>query len=65
MINCPNCKEKIDDTDWLYNKNLFGECDSKEVKCPHCSNPFMISAYETIKYCVCTVERFEEFEEIF
>lgn len=65
MLNCPNCEKQINDSEWFYNNDLYGQSDAKKVKCPNCDRHFMIESYETVGYNRCTIEDFEEDGEIF
>lgn len=64
-MNCPVCRDVIDDGDWFYNNNLYDpEGDDTKVNCPKCDSEFMAKSYASIEIDCCTIEDYEEYGEI-
>jgi hypothetical protein len=61
-MRCPECEEKIEDTDWFYMNDLF-QPDGKatKVQCPFCLKDFMARSYSTIERECSTIQDYEKY----
>jgi len=50
-VLCPHCEYRCDDeSDWLYDNDLYQDDVEKEVTCPECKEKFAIKSWTTFEY---------------